>query len=75
MELHKNLKCTIHITVIPKSISKHNIIKFQAWADSHVNFPYHERAPLTHFYGVSIYKHLSHPLTQVILQLHRKYKC
>ena len=24
----------------------HNIIKFQAWADSHVNFLYHERGPL-----------------------------
>ena len=33
--------------VIPQTINNHNIIKFQAWADSHVNFPYHERAPLT----------------------------
>ena len=32
--------------VIPQTINEHNIIKFQAWADSHVNFPYHERAPL-----------------------------
>ena len=26
--------------------NKHNIIKFQAWTDSHVNFPYRVRAPL-----------------------------
>ena len=24
----------------------HNIIEFQAWADSNVNFPYHETGPL-----------------------------
>ena len=23
---------------------KHNVITFQAWADSHINFPYHVRA-------------------------------
>ena len=27
----------------------HNIIKFQAWADLHVNFLYHERGPLLIF--------------------------
>ena len=36
----------MNIKVIPQTTNKHNIIKFQAWADSHVNFPYHERAPL-----------------------------
>ena len=46
MEFHKKLKCTINIKVIPQTINEHNIIKFQAWADSHVNFQYHERAPL-----------------------------
>ena len=34
------------IKVIPETINKHNIIKFQAWEDSHDNFPYHVRAPL-----------------------------
>ena len=24
----------------------HSIIKFKAWADSHINFPYHETGPL-----------------------------
>ena len=32
--------------VIPKATNLHNIIKFQARADSHVNFPYHETGPL-----------------------------
>ena len=31
--------------VIPQTFNKHKIIQFQAWADSHVNFPYHVRAP------------------------------
>ena len=36
------VKHTINIKVIPQTI---NIFKIQAWADSHVNFPYHARAP------------------------------
>ena len=43
----------MNIKVIPQTINKHNIIKFQAWADSHVNFPYHARAPL-YFKGLSV---------------------
>ena len=31
---------------IPQTINKHTITKFQAWSDTHVNFPYHVRAPL-----------------------------
>ena len=40
----KKLKCTINMKVIPQTINKHNIIKFQAWTDSHINFSYHVRA-------------------------------
>ena len=32
--------------VIPKAIIVHNYIEFQAWAESNVNFLYHERPPL-----------------------------
>ena len=46
MELHKKLKRTININVITQTIKQHNIFKIQAWADSHVYFPYHARAPL-----------------------------
>ena len=37
----------MNMKVIPQAINQRNIIKFQAWADSHVNFPYLVRAPLS----------------------------
>ena len=45
-EIALKLKCTINIKVIPQAINKHNVIIFQAWTDSLVNFPYLVRAPL-----------------------------
>ena len=34
------------IAVITKTIHAHNFIKFHAWANSHVNFPYPVTGPL-----------------------------
>ena len=44
MKLHKNSNAQLYKSHT-QAINKHNIIKFQAWADPHVNFPYLVRAP------------------------------
>ena len=40
------MEYTIIIAVITKTINVHNFIKFHAWANSHVNFPYPVTGPL-----------------------------
>ena len=37
---------TPFLAVITKTINAHNFIKFHAWANSHVNFPYPVTGPL-----------------------------
>ena len=39
-------------------------MKFQAWADSHVNFPYHVRAPLEIFVKVLFLQNLADVLAE-----------